>query len=244
MINNKVIIVMPAFNAGKTLGKTISKIPSGIADEIIIVNDGSHDDTKIIAEELGLTVINHDKNKGYGAALKTGFDKALDLNAGIVAVLHSDNQYSPELLSAMTKIIMKGEADVVLASRMMDKNVFRSMPFYRYFANRILTLMQNLVFRKKLKEYQTGYRAYKSDVLRNISYHRNSDYFVFDNQLFAQIADKKLTVMEIPCPAIYNAETSSINISGSFKYFFNVMSVSMGYLLHKLKIRKYNILEQ
>lgn len=243
-MNNKVIIVMPAFNTGKTLAKTIRRIPAGIADEIILINDGSRDNTKIIAEELGLIVINHDRNKGYGATLKTGFNKALDLNAGMVMVLHSDNQYAPELVSIMIEILVRGEADVVLASRMMDKNVFKNMPFYRYFANRILTLIQNTIFQKRMEEYQTGYRAYNSNVLKEIPYDRNSDDFVFDNELFAQIAHKKLTVREIPCPTIYNRETSSINIPKSLKYFFNVMSVSLGYLLHKLKIKKYWILEE
>jgi glycosyltransferase involved in cell wall biosynthesis len=242
-MNNKVIIVMPAFNTGKTLAKTIREIPTGIADDIILVNDGSRDNTKTIAEGLGLTVISHERNKGYGAALKTGFNWALDLNAGIIVVLHSDNQYAPELISTMKKILIKREADVVLASRMMDKNVFKSMPFYRYLANRILTLIQNIIFQKRMKEYQTGYRAYNSKVLKEIPFGKNSNDFVFDNELFAQIVHKKLTVREIPCPAIYNSETSSINIPKSFKYFFNVMSVSLGYFLHKLKIKKYWILE-
>jgi glycosyltransferase involved in cell wall biosynthesis len=241
-MNKKVIIVMPAFNASKTIVKTIKGIPEGIVNDLILVNDGSKDDTRIIAEELGVIVVNHDINKGYGAALKTGFNKALDLNADIVAVLHSDNQYKPGLLSIMIEILIKGEADVVLASRMMDKNVFKSMPFYRYIANMILTLIQNIIFQKKMKEYQTGYRAYNTNLLKIIPYHRNSNDFVFDNELFAQIVYKKSTIKEIPCPALYNEETSSINIRGSFKYFFNVISVSLKYLFHKMKIKKYYIL--
>jgi len=241
-MNKKVIIVMPAFNASKTIAKTIKGIPEGIVNDLILVNDGSKDDTRIIAEELGVIVINHDINKGYGAALKTGFNKALDLNADIVAVLHSDNQYEPGLLSIIIEILIKGEADVVLASRMMDKNVFKSMPFYRYIANMILTLIQNIIFQKKMKEYQTGYRAYNANLLKMIPYHRNSNNFVFDNELFAQIVYKKSTIKEIPCPALYNEETSSINIPGSFKYFFNVISVSLKYLFHKMKIKKYYIL--
>jgi glycosyltransferase involved in cell wall biosynthesis len=142
-MDKKVIIVMPAFNAGKTLAKTIEGIPEGIADNLILVNDGSTDNTKVIAEELGVIVINHATNKGYGAALKTGFNKALGLNADIVAVLHSDNQYEPKLLTIMIEILARGETDVILASRMMDKNVFKNMPFYRYTANRILSTRQD-----------------------------------------------------------------------------------------------------
>jgi glycosyltransferase involved in cell wall biosynthesis len=241
-MDKKVIIVMPAFNADKTLTKTIKGIPEGIANNIILINDGSTDNTGITAEELGVIVINHARNMGYGAALKTGFNKALDLSADIVAVLHSDNQYEPGLLSIMIEILIKGKADVVLASRMMDKNVFKKMPFYRYSANRILTLIQNLIFQKKMKEYQTGYRAYNASLLKIIPYYKNSDDFVFDNELFAQINYKKSTVREIPCPALYNKETSSISISGSFRYFFNVISVSLRYLLHKMKIKKYYLL--
>jgi glycosyltransferase involved in cell wall biosynthesis len=241
-MDKKVIIVMPALNAGKTLTKTIAEIPAGIAAGIILVNDGSTDNTEIAAEELGVIVINHSRNMGYGAALKTGFNEALDINADIVAVLHSDNQYEPGLLSIMIEILIKGEADVVLASRMMDKNVFKKMPFYRYLANRILTLIQNMIFQKKMKEYQTGYRAYNASLLKIIPYYKNSNDFVFDNELFAQITYKKSTVREIPCPALYNQETSSINIHDSFKYFFNVISVSLRYLLHKMKIKEYYLL--
>jgi glycosyltransferase involved in cell wall biosynthesis len=243
MIKNKrVSIIMPAYNAESTLSKTFGQIPENFADYIIIINDGSKDKTERIAKSLEAIVISHNINKGYGAALKTGFLKALELGSDIVVVLHSDNQYDPSLVKLMASIIAENNADVVMASRMLDKKVFRSMPFYRYLANKILTLFQNVMFGRRFSEYQTGYRAYNSNVIKSISIQNNSDSFVFDNELLAQILFKNFKVKEIPCPAKYNEETSSISIRGSLKYFFAVLGVSFSYLLHKANIKKYSIL--
>jgi len=236
--NKKLIIVMPAYNSELTLSKTVEQIPKEHVDKIILVDDGSNDATFNIAKKLGLLSLKHKKNKGYGEALKTGFSEALRLNADIVVVLHSDNQYEPSLVNDMAHIIADNNSDVVMASRLLDKNAVRSMPFYRYIANRILTLMQNIVFRADFSEYQSGYRAYNAKVLRNIDYSKNSKTFVFDNELLAQVFLKKFKIREIPCPAKYDDETSSISIAGSFKYFFRVLNVAFRYFLHKMKLKK------
>ncbi|MCL5072379.1 MAG: glycosyltransferase family 2 protein [Actinobacteria bacterium] len=240
--DKKIVVVIPAFNAEKTLTDTFNEIPKELIDDIVLADDGSTDKTASISRNLGIRTFSHSKNKGYGAAMKTCFSEALNLGADIIVVVHSDNQYFPGLLIRMSEIIKNGSSDVVLASRMLDKNVFKIMPFYRYVANKILTGMQNLVFSHRLSEYQTGFRAYKTEVLRNVRYMKNSDDFVFDNELLAQIFHKKFSVAEIPCPVKYTDETSSINIPKSFKYFFNVLSVSFNYLLHRAGIKKYKIL--
>ena len=240
--NKKLIIVIPAYNAENTLAKTVSEIPKGVVDRIILTDDGSMDNTGIIARKLEILTFTHDQNRGYGAAMKTCFTKALELNPNIIVVLHSDNQYEPKLINQMASIIDEGVYDVVLASRMLDKDVFKIMPFYRYVANKILTFIQNLIFGYKLTEYHTGYRAYNANVLRNVSYLKNSNDFVFDNELLTQIFFNKFKVTEILCPTVYNLETSSISITKSFKYFFGVLTTSLKYLLHKLKLKKYYIL--
>ena len=231
----KIIIVIPAYNAENTLAKTYNDIPPGIADEIVLTNDGSSDRTAEIAEKLGMLTFSHYKNKGYGAAMKTCFSEALKLNPDIIVVLHSDNQYDPKLTGKMARIIAEQDFDVVMASRMLDKNVFKAMPFYRYAANKILTLIQNIVFGLKLSEYQSGYRAYSADVLRKVSFIKNSDDFVFDNELLAKIIFHKFKVTEIECPARYLPENSSINIPKSFKYFFEVTKVCLKYRFNKIK---------
>jgi glycosyltransferase involved in cell wall biosynthesis len=238
----KLIIVIPAFNAEETLTKTFNGIPKEFVDDIVLTDDGSSDKTSIISRSLGIRTFLHRKNKGYGAALKTCFSEALKLDPDILIVLHADNQYAPELINQMAEIIKNDIADVVIASRMLDKHVFRSMPFYRFIANKILTFIQNLVFKKCLSEYQTGYRAYRTDVLRNVNYLKNSNDFVFDNELFSQIVFKDFRVTEIPCTTKYTEETSSISIPKSFKYFFAVLSTSLKYLFHKVRIKKYQIL--
>jgi glycosyltransferase involved in cell wall biosynthesis len=240
--DKKLIIVMPAYNSEFTLSKTINQIPREYVDNIILVDDGSEDDTSYIAKELNLVTFRHKQNKGYGAALKTGFSEALRLNTEIIIVLHSDNQYDPSLVNKMASIIADSNSDVVIASRMIDKNVSKVMPIYRYVANKILTFLQNIIFNCRFTEYQTGYRAYDAKVLKNITYMKNSDSFLFDNELLAQIIFKRFKISEISCSAKYDEETSSISIMGSFKYFFGVLNVSLRYLLHKMKLKKYPIL--
>lgn len=240
--NKKLIIVMPAYNVESTLFKTIDQIPKEYVDNIILIDDGSKDNTNIIAQKLDVLLFTHEHNKGYGEVLKKGFLEALKLGADIIIVLHSDNQYEPALVNEMALLIAKNDCDVVLASRMLDKNVMRIMPYYRYIANRILTFLQNIIFRQKLAEYHTGYRAYDARILNDIPYTKNSYNFVFDNELLAQIFHRGLKVIEIPCSTKYDVENSSISIKGSLKYFFGVMNVSARFLLHKLKLKKYRVL--
>jgi glycosyltransferase involved in cell wall biosynthesis len=240
--DKKLIIVMPAYNSELTLSKTIESTPKKHIDNIILVDDGSNDNTIRIAKKLGLLTFKHNRNRGYGAALKTGFSEAIRLRADVIVVLHSDNQYTPALVNKMAYIIADNTTDVVIASRMLNKDVVKIMPFYRYIANKILTFLQNIIFKTSLTEYHTGYRAYNVKLLKNLNYFKNSDDFVFDNELLAQIIFKKFRISEISCPVKYDKETSSISIAGSIKYFFGVMNVSFRYLLHIFKLKKYYIL--
>ena len=232
--NKKIIVVLPAYNAEKTLLKTINEIPLEIVDEIVLVDDCSSDKTVKIAEEYGLeNIIKHDNNMGYGANQKTCYNKALDLNADVIIMLHPDYQYTPMLIESMAYIIANDVYPVVLGSRILGKGALKGgMPIYKYFFNRVLTLVQNIIINQKMSEYHSGYRAYSSEVLKNINYNVNSDDFVFDNQVLTQIFMKDFEIGEISCPTKYNKESSSINLKRSIIYGLGCLLVSVKYRLH------------
>jgi glycosyltransferase involved in cell wall biosynthesis len=239
MINNKkIVVVLPAYNAEKTLEVTYNEIPHDIVDEVILVDDASSDDTVGIAKKIGIRhIIRHDNNRGYGGNQKTCYRKALELGADIVIMLHPDYQYTPKLIPAMASIIGNGLFPVVLGSRILGKGALMGgMPSYKYVANRLLTLAQNAIMRQKLSEYHTGYRAFSSEVLNRINYSVNSDDFVFDNQMLSQIFYEGFRIAEVTCPTKYFKEASSINFKRSVTYGLGVIKVSIGYALQKLGI--------
>lgn len=239
----KVIVVLPAYNAAATLEITYNEIPMDIVDDVILVDDASKDNTSELAKSIGIKhVIRHEKNKGYGGNQKTCYDKALALGADIVIMLHPDYQYTPKLITAMTSIIGNDLYHVVFGSRILGKGALKGgMPLYKYIANRILTLTQNILMNQKLSEYHTGYRAFSKTVLESINYHHNSDDFVFDNQMIAQICYKGFDIAEVTCPTKYFEEASSINFRRSSIYGLGVLSVSFGYFLEKIGIGKRKI---
>lgn len=236
---------MPAFNAGLTLEQSFNEVPHDIADEIILVDDASSDNTAALAAALGIKhIIKHQTNTGYGGNQKTCYTKALELNCDIIVMLHPDYQYTPLLITAMVSIIANGVYPVVFGSRILGKGALKGgMPLYKYISNRFLTLVQNFLMNQKLSEYHTGYRAYSSEVLRNIRYSRNSDDFIFDNQVIAQIFSKGYEIAEITCPTKYFSEASSIKFSRSIKYGFGVLTVSLRYFLHKTGLVKWKLLQ-
>ena len=240
ILNNKVIVVLPAYKAERTLEKTFNEIPFDIVDEVILVDDNSPDYTITIAEKLGIKhIIKHDVNLGYGGNQKTCYNIALELGADIIVMLHPDYQYTPKLIHSMCYLIANDVYPVVIGSRILGKGALKGgMPLYKYFANRILTLVQNILISQKLSEYHTGYRAYKKNVLESIDYNQNSDDFVFDNQLLAQIFYKNFEVAEITCPTKYFDDASSINFKRSVKYGLGVLKTSLQYFFHKNQIYK------
>lgn len=244
-LNQKVVVVMPAYNAAKTLERTLSEIPFDIVDEIILVDDASKDDTVALAKKLGIRhVIQHERNKGYGGNQKTCYKKALEIGADIVVMLHPDYQYTPKLITAMVSIIGQGLYPVVFGSRILGKGALKGgMPVYKYIFNRILTLLQNLLMNQKLSEYHTGYRAYARKVLETVAYELNSDNFVFDNQIIAQIFYHGFEIAEVTCPTKYFEEASSINFRNSVIYGLGVLGVAVRYLLAKLGIWQWNLLQ-
>lgn len=246
MINNKRIsIVLPAYNASKTLSKTYYEIPFDMVDDVILVDDNSSDETINIAKKLGIKhIIKHDKNLGYGGNQKTCYKKALELNADIIIMLHPDYQYTPKLVPSMAYLIANNVYSVVIGSRILGKGALKGgMPLYKYIANRFLTLFQNLLMNQKLSEYHTGYRAFSKEVLSSIHFEQNSDDFVFDNELLAQIAFKGYEIAEITCPTKYFEEASSINFKNSVRYGTGVVFTSLKYFLSKNKIIQYKLFE-
>lgn len=237
MINGKkIVVVLPAYNAEKTLEQTYREIPHDIVDDVILVDDASTDRTLDVGRDLGIeTRIRHEKNTGYGGNQKTCYNTALEKGADIVIMLHPDYQYTPKLIQSMAHLIANGVYPVVLGSRILGKGALRGgMPKYKYIANRILTLSQNILIGQKLSEYHTGYRAFSADVLRAIRYEANSDDFVFDNQMLSQIFYAGFDVAEITCPTKYFEEASSINFKRSVKYGLGVLRVSLRHRLQKM----------
>jgi glycosyltransferase involved in cell wall biosynthesis len=244
MINGKKIsVVLPAYNAEKTLEQTFLEIPFDIVDDVILVDDRSRDNTVEVAKRLGIKyIIVHEKNKGYGGNQKSCYDKALEIDSDIVVMLHPDYQYTPKLIHSMCYLIANDVYQVVLGSRILGKGALRGgMPLYKYVSNRFLTLAQNMLMKQKLSEYHTGYRAFSKEVLLKIKFHENSDDFIFDNQMLAQIFYAGYEIAEITCPTKYFDDASSINLKRSIKYGLGVLGVSFRYFLQKSKLAKYRI---
>lgn len=241
----KVIVVLPAYNAAKTLEKTYRDIDLEVVDEVILVDDASKDNTVEIAKRLGIHVISHDRNKGYGGNQKSCYKQALKMGADIVIMLHPDYQYNPKLIPSMAYLIANNVFHVVLGSRILgDRAMINGMPVYKYIFNRFLTLSQNFIIWEKLSEYHTGYRAFSREVLQKVNFEANSDDFIFDNQMLTQIFYCGYEIGEISCPAKYFEEASSINFSRSLKYGLGVLGNSILFRLNKWKILRSKIYQQ
>jgi len=241
MINQKkIVVVLPAYNAALTLEKTYREIPLEVVDDVVLVDDASKDDTLVLAQRLGIRhTIRLEKNKGYGGNQKVCYDKARELDADIVIMLHPDYQYTPKLIMAMASIIANDVYPVVLGSRILGMGALKGgMPVYKYIFNRMLTLTQNTLMNQKLSEYHTGYRAFSREVLEKVPYHKNSDDFVFDNQMLAQICYAGYEIAEVTCPTKYFDEASSINFRRSSTYGLGVLRTSLQYFLAKIGIYK------
>lgn len=238
--NKKLIVVLPAYNAEKTLINTLNEIPHNIVDDIILVDDCSSDKTIEVAESYGLKYFfKHDVNLGYGANQKTCYKKALELNADIIIMLHPDYQYTPKLIESISYIIANEVYPVVIGSRILGKGALKGgMPLYKYFFNRLLTFAQNIIINQKLSEYHSGYRAFSSEVLKKINFEINSNDFVFDNQILMQIFMNNYEIGEITCPTKYFKGASSINFKRSVIYGLGCIMVSFEYRLHKWKLIK------
>ncbi len=230
----KIIVVMPAYNARHTLEATYRDIPHDLVDEVILVDDSSTDDTAAVARQLGITTIEHTKNRGYGGNQKTCYRTALAHGADVVVMVHPDYQYDPRLILPMVSMIIDGPYDAVIGSRILGGTARRGgMPFWKYVSNRVLTLIQNALLGAKLSEYHTGYRAFSEHVLRALPLEQNSEDFLFDNQMLAQILMRGFPLGEVSCPTKYFPEASSINLRRSIRYGLGVLWVSVLYRLHK-----------
>lgn len=238
--NKKVVVVLPAYNAALTLQKTYNEIPLDLVDDIILCDDASKDNTVEVARSIGIKhIIRHEDNKGYGGNQKSLYNAALELGGDIVVMLHPDYQYTPLLIPSMVNIIGEGLYPVVLGSRILGKGALKGgMPLYKYIANRFLTMTQNLLINYKLSEYHTGYRAFSSEVLRSISFNKNSDDFIFDNEMLSQIIYKGFDIAEVTCPTKYFEEASSINFKRSTEYGLGVLRVSLIHRLSKMGLIK------
>ncbi len=236
--NKKVVVVLPAYNAAKTLEKTYREIPFDLVDEVILCDDHSRDNTAELARNLGIQhVIVHEKNKGYGGNQKSLYNKAIEIGGDIVIMLHPDYQYTPKLIPSMVNIIGEELYPVVLGSRILGMGALRGgMPMYKYIANRFLTLAQNLLIHYKLSEYHTGYRAFNRTVLESIRFNQNSDDFVFDNEMLSQIVYAGFDIGEVTCPTKYFEEASSINFKRSMKYGLGVLRVSLAHFFQRMGI--------
>jgi glycosyltransferase involved in cell wall biosynthesis len=231
--DKKVVVVMPAYNAALTLERTYREVPRDLVDEVILCDDASSDQTALLARQLGVDhIIVHPSNRGYGGNQKSLYNRALEIGADIVIMLHPDYQYTPKLIPTMCNIVGEGLYPVVLASRILGKGALKGgMPPYKYIANRLLTAAQNLLVSYKLSEYHTGYRAFSREVLEAIDFNANDDDFVFDNEMLSQIIYHGFDIAEVTCPTKYFAEASSINFARSSKYGLGVLRVS---LVHRL----------
>lgn len=235
ILGKKLVVVFPAYNAAKTIEQTYREIPFDIVDEVVLVDDKSNDNTAEIAAQLNIHhIVVHEENKGYGGNQKTCYNKAKELGADIVIMVHPDYQYTPKLVHSMAFIIANGVYPVVFGSRILGKGALKGgMPWYKYVANRMLTLFQNFLLNQKLSEYHTGYRAFSREVLDKVDYEKDSDDFIFDNQMIAQIFYHEFEIAEITCPTKYFKEASSISIRRSVHYGFGVIKVSILYRLAK-----------
>jgi len=245
MINgHRIGVVLPAYNAAATLARTVAELDESVIDEIVLVDDASTDQTVNVALELGLEPIRHEQNLGYGGNQKTCYRRVIELGADIIVMVHPDYQYSPLLVPAMASMIAYGEYDVVLGSRILAQNsVARGMPRYKYVANRILTFVENMFLQQKLSEYHTGLRAFSSKLLAELPFERNSDDFVFDNQILAQVIAAGARIGEVSCPTRYATDSSSINLRRSIKYGLGVLRTCGQYRLHKHGLRRYPYLD-
>lgn len=243
MVKPKVVVVMPAYNAESTVEKTLRDIPEGFADEIILVDDASRDQTVQVARTLGLEVIVHEKNSGYGSNQKTCYNEALKRGADIIIMIHPDYQYDGRLSPLFAEIIEKGICDVVLGSRVRTRQecLGSGMPIYKYFSNRFLTFIENVVTGQNLSEWHTGYRAYSRRVLETIPYHKNSDDFMFDSQFLLQAAYFGFRIGDLPVPCRYMKEASSINFRRSVVYGLGTLKTLVQFALQKLGVVKFNI---
>jgi glycosyltransferase involved in cell wall biosynthesis len=232
--NHKVVVVMPAYNAARTIERTYREIPLDLVDEVIVTDDASHDETVEIARRLGLRTLVHEENRGYGGNQKTCYTEALRIGADVIVMLHPDYQYTPKLIPAMISLITDGPFQVVLGSRVLGGRALAGgMPLYKYVSNRGLTAFQNWMCGAKLSEYHTGYRAFSRRVLESLPLLENSDDFVFDNQILAQILLAGFDVGEVSCPAAYFDEASSINFRRSVKYGLGVVTTSLQAFLQR-----------
>lgn len=243
MLNSKkIVVVLPAYNASKTLEQTYREIPFDVVDDVVLVDDASKDDTSAKARELGIEhVIRHEQNKGYGGNQKTCYTKALELGADIIIMLHPDYQYTPKLLLAMSSIIANDVYPVVLGSRILGKGALKGgMPLYKYIANRFLTLAQNILIGQKLSEYHTGYRAFSKEIFSTIDINKNSDDFVFDNEMLSQIVYAGFDIAEVTCPTKYFDDASSINFKRSTEYGLGVLRVSLQHFLQRIGVATFS----
>lgn len=235
--NNKVIVIMPAYNAAKTLRQTYSEIPQHIVDEVILVDDFSTDETSSLARELGISVFQHTQNLGYGANQKTCYHEAIMRGGDIIVMLHPDYQYSPKLISAMVAMIGSGHYDVALGSRILGNGALKGgMPIYKYISNRVLTAIENILLGSKLSEFHTGYRAWRAEVIKSIPINLCSNDFLFDNQMLAQAIYAGFSIGEISCPTKYFKEASSINFYRSVIYGVGVLLTAIEFRLNRMAI--------
>jgi glycosyltransferase involved in cell wall biosynthesis len=240
----RIVVVMPAYNAARTLERTVAEVPVDLVDDLVVTDDASGDDTVEVARRLGLRTLVHEENRGYGANQKTCYAEALKLGADVVVMLHPDYQYTPTLIPAMIGMITDGPFDVVLGSRILGGRALAGgMPRYKYVANRVLTGVQNLLCGAKLSEYHTGYRAFSREVLETIPILENSDDFVFDNQMLAQILHAGFEIGEVSCPAAYFDAASSINFSRSVRYGLGVLQTSAQLFLQRRGLASFRIFD-
>ena len=236
LIGKRVVVVLPAYNAAKTLRATITGVPGGFVDEFILVDDASQDETETLSRELGLTTLKHPKNRGYGGNQKTCYAAALASGADVIVMLHPDYQYSPKLVPALAWLVASGEYDVALGSRILGGTALGGgMPVYKYISNRVLTFLQNLATGAKLSEYHTGFRAFSRQALETVPWKENSDDFVFDNQILNQVLAEGFRIGEISCPTKYFDEASSISFSRSVRYGLGVVREAIRFRLRGRK---------
>ncbi|MGY3793526.1 glycosyltransferase family 2 protein [Aquimarina sp. 433] len=243
--SKKIVVILPAYNAEKTLQKTFEEIPFDIVDEVILTDDFSSDQTVQLANEIGIQhIIEHKTNIGYGGNQKSCYKRALAIGADIIVMLHPDYQYTPKLIPSMAYLVANDIYDVVLGSRILGKGAIQGgMPIYKYIANRILTLFQNIMINQKLSEYHTGYRCFSKEALLKINFKDNSDDFIFDNEILAQCCFHGFRIGEVSCPTKYFEEASSINFRRSVIYGLGIVRVSIQYFLHNSKILKSRLFE-